>query len=136
MSGQLIKVKDAELKIIKNISENVIENSSLDFLVPSSGEIIKHLDRSDFSEELKINADNNTWHYWNGLLNLSMLKMEEVTGDKRYRTYVSDHIEFAFKNVNVFREHYKDQNKWVYPFGQLIVMEDFDDCGAMGASVL
>jgi len=136
VSAQQIKVKDAELKIIKNISENVIENSSLDFLVPSSGKIITHLDRSDYSEELKINADNNTWHYWNGLLNLSMLKMEEVTGEERYRTYVSDHIEFAFENVDVFREQYKDQNKWAYPFGQLIVMEDFDDCGAMGASVL
>ncbi|MGH7450828.1 MAG: hypothetical protein ACRENG_05755 [bacterium] len=36
----------------------------------------------------------------------------------------------------IFEDKYKDEGKWNYPFGQRFIMEELDDCGAMGASVI
>jgi unsaturated rhamnogalacturonyl hydrolase len=44
-------------------------------------------------------------------------------------------IAFAFNSYGFFQKRYSGEGKWAYPFGQLFIMEELDDCGAMGASV-
>lgn len=137
MVAQQVLVKNSDMKILENISDNVLENGTFNFCNTVTGETIQEVTEKNYSSDIKIKADNNTWNYWNGVLNLSMLGMAEITGDEKYINYTLKHIKFAFDNIEVFKAKYTpDKNKWGYPFGQLIVMEEFDDCGAMGASVI
>jgi rhamnogalacturonyl hydrolase YesR len=45
-------------------------------------------------------------------------------------------VRFAFDAAPYFERRYRGEDKWAYPFGQRIVMQELDDYGAMGASVI
>jgi rhamnogalacturonyl hydrolase YesR len=69
-------------------------------------------------------------------LNLAIEKLGESLKDSAYLAFPEKNISFCFKNYPYFKEKYKNENKWNYPFGQFFIMEELDDCGAMGASVI
>jgi unsaturated rhamnogalacturonyl hydrolase len=60
--------------------------------------------------------------------------------EARYSDFPVKNIAFGFDNYKWFEQRYKGEaegvGKWNYPFGQRFIMEELDDCGAMGASVI
>jgi rhamnogalacturonyl hydrolase YesR len=70
------------------------------------------------------------------VLNIAMNRLGEVLHEPTYIEFSHKNVAFSFDNYRTFEERYKGEGKWNYPFGQLFIMEELDDCGAMGASVI
>lgn len=124
-------------KIVRSIADRIIANTTYDFLNTETKEIISKVDKSNYSAEIKIRSPYNTWHYWNGVLNIAMLEMANYFQEEKYRQQVEKNYRFIFENYKIFQQHItEDDNKWVYPFGQFLVTEELDDCGAMGGGLI
>lgn len=91
---------------------------------------------SAIDAQLKPESRYNDWRYWNGVLNMAMLRLGEVLKETPYTDFVLGAVAFDFDNYGYFKERYNGQDKWSYPFGQMIVMKELDDYGAMGASLI
>ncbi len=65
-----------------------------------------------------------------------MSRLGEVLHEPTYAEFSQKNVAFSFNNYRTFEERYKGEGKWNYPFGQLFIMEELDDCGTMGASVI
>jgi unsaturated rhamnogalacturonyl hydrolase len=85
---------------------------------------------------LRLESPYADWRYWNGVLNLAMLRLADVLHHPGYEEFVTKNISFAFDNAEYFKARYHGEGKWNYPFGQYFMMEELDDCGAMGAGVV
>ena len=86
--------------------------------------------------QLGLQSRYTDWRYWNGVLNIAMLRLGEELSEPSYAQFSRNNVRFAFDNYRYFEERYKDEGKWNYPFGQRFITEELDDCGAMGASVI
>lgn len=124
-------------KIIKLIADNILSNSTYDFYDPDSDKILSKVDEGNYSPQLKIRSPYNTWHYWNGVLNIAMIDASKYFNDPAYKQHSVKNYEFAFNNFSIFKEKYEEgMDKWAYPFGQYIVTRELDDCGAMGGGLI
>jgi rhamnogalacturonyl hydrolase YesR len=70
------------------------------------------------------------------VLNIAMIKLGEVLDEPGYIEFALKNVAFSFDSYKYFENKYQGENKWNYPFGQCFIMEELDDCGAMGASVI
>jgi len=64
------------------------------------------------------------------------MQLGELLNDSVYIKFPEKNISFSFSSYSYFEKKHKKENKWNYPFGQFFIMEELDDCGAMGASVI
>ena len=78
----------------------------------------------------------NDWRYWNGVICIGMLRAGSTLHDSALTGFAVRDIAFCFDSFPYFRQAYAGEGKWNYPFGQLFTMEELDDCGAMGASLI
>ncbi len=124
-------------KIVKLIAKNILENTTYDFYDPVTKKTVSQVNKDNYSGDLKIKSPYNTWNYWNGVLSIAMLDLVEYFNDDVYKEFSTKNYKFAFDNWKIFEENYKEgMNKWSYPFGQLIVTKELDDCGAMGGGLI
>ncbi|NQU88769.1 MAG: hypothetical protein HQ541_23750 [Mariniphaga sp.] len=124
-------------KIIRSIADNILKNTSWDFINRNNGEILKSVNEESYSPAVQIRSPYNTWNYWNGVLNIAMIDFAEYFNEPSYKQFSIKNYEFAFDNVAIFQEKYTpEMNKWSYPFGQYIVTRELDDCGAMGGGLI
>ncbi len=124
---------DAKLRSVANA---VLKNSDFEFIDGRDG---KHYDSARDAPAgalLRPESPYNDWRYWNGLLNIAMINLGRVLHDSSYVEFAVKNIAFAFNNYQYFKNRYNGEDKWSYPFGQLFIMKDLDDYGAMGASVI
>lgn len=86
---------------------------------------------------VKYKSPYTGWHYTHGVLNIAMLHLGDYLKDDRYTKYVQNQVAFGFDNYKVFQQRFKNDVKhYMYPYGELFTMEELDDFGAMGASVM
>ena len=119
-----------------SVAAGILANASFDFVVDSSGQQIVVPESAPQGAHLRPASPYNDWRYWNGVLNIAMMRLGNVLHDSSYERFAEKNISFGFDNVQYFEKRYRGENKWSYPFGQLFKMEELDDCGAMGASVI
>ena len=70
------------------------------------------------------------------VLNIAMLHVGRVLQEPAFTKFPLKQLAYNFDNYPFFEKKYKGEGKWNYPFGQHFIMEELDDCGAMGASVI
>lgn len=121
---------------IRTIADTVIRRASFQFVDRKSGERFASPTMAPRDTGLQPESPYNDWRYWNGVLNLAMIRLGEVLGDTTFVDFAEKNIAFSFDNSQYFAKRYRGRGKWEYPFGQRIVMEELDDYGAMGASVI
>ena len=122
--------------IVKTIANEILINAKFDFVDTKTGKHFRSTEEAPDSPTLELGSRYNDWRYWNGIINIAMLKLGKQFNDSRYLEYVLRNIAFAFDNYKYFEDKYQNENKWSYPFGQLFIMDELDDCCAMGASVI
>jgi len=49
------------------------------------------------------------WRYWNGVLNIAMLRLGEELSEPSYAQFSRNNVRFAFDNYRYFEERYKDE---------------------------
>ncbi len=121
---------------IQVVADAVIRNATFAFLDVKSGKRFASPSEAPATADLRPESGYHDWRYWNGVLHLGMLRAGEILHDTVYESFVRENIAFAFRYAPFFAERYHGQDKWEYPFGQWIVMEELDDYGAMGASLV
>ncbi len=125
-----------EMEVVKKVADNIVNHTSYAFIDKSNNQRYASVKGLAPGLNLEIESPYTTWHYWNGLLNLSFLSLSEFTGDKKYASQVEKFFEFAFTNRDYFSDRIGKVDKWSSPFAQSLVFEELDDCGALGASLV
>jgi len=121
---------------LRCVADAVVKNATFKFVDTKSGERFAKPEQAPLSAELQPESPYTDWRYWNGVLNIAMTRLGETLHDSTYTKFARANVAFSFDNYQYFEKVYKSQGKWEYPFGQRFVMEELDDCGAMGASVI
>ena len=121
---------------LRLVANAVIKNVAFQFVNTKSGKHYKFAKDAPFDAILQQESAYTEWRYWNGVLNIAMMKLGKVFHEPAYTEFAGTMIAFSFDNYRYFQERYKGEGKWNYPFGQFFIMEELDDCGAMGASVI
>ncbi len=124
------------LKDLRLVADAVIADGTFGFIDRNTGRQFTSASGAPSDAILQLQSPYTDWRYWNGVLNIAMLRLAEVLHDSAYADFALRNVAFSFDNYGYFEERYSNQGKWVYPFGQRFMMEELDDCGAMGASVI
>ena len=116
------------------LADGILRSATFRF-VDATGKTFARPEDAPTGATLRLESPYNDWRYWNGVMNLAMLRFSEATTDPKYAEFVRRNVAFAFDNYAWFEQRY-DSQKWSFPFAQRFVMEELDDYGAMGASVV
>ncbi len=118
------------------VANAVLRDATFRFVDRQSGQRFVSPQEAPSGVQLGLEGPYTDWRYWNGVLDIAMVKLGEALDEKAYKEYPIKNIAFSFDNFRYFEERYKGEGKWNYPFGQRFIMDELDDCGAMGASVI
>lgn len=121
---------------IQTVANSILKDATFNFLDKKTGEQYKSTDEAPKDANLVPASAYNDWRYWNGVLNIAMIKLGEQLNNSEYTNFAIKNVEFCFDNYKYFEKRYNNEGKWNYPFGQLFIMKELDDGGAMGASVI
>jgi unsaturated rhamnogalacturonyl hydrolase len=122
--------------MIRAVADGVLKDATFQFVDQKSGKRFTSPEQAPSEAQLRPESAYTDWRYWNGVLNLAMIKLGEVLNEPAYSEFARKNVAFSFDNYRYFENKYKGEGKWNYPFGQRFIMEELDDCGAMGASVI
>jgi unsaturated rhamnogalacturonyl hydrolase len=122
--------------VIRRIVGGVLDDATFRFVDPESGETYPFPEAAPAAVRLRPESAYNDWRYWNGVLNLAMLDLSEVLDEPDYAAFAYQNVAFAFDHAEYFEDRHDGEDKWSYPFGQHFILEELDDYGAMGASVV
>ena len=123
-------------KELRAVADAVLKTATFRFVDKRSGKEFSSTKEVPVDARLQIESPFNDWRYWNGVLNIAMFDVGEALHDTACTNFPLRNIAFDFDNYQYFEKKYNGESKWEYPFGQRIVMEDLDDVGAMGASLI
>lgn len=115
---------------------NIITNTSFKFVDQNSRTKYSSTNNVPANAHLSIESVYNDWRYWNGVLNVAMIRLSETMNEPGYSNYAKKNIEFNFDNYEYFKNKYDGSNKWSYPYAQRFIMEELDDYGAMTAGLI
>lgn len=118
------------------LAEAVINNASFEFVDNKTEIVYKSFDEAPANVFLSLKSPYNDWRYWNGVLNIAMMRLSEVTGNNTYKNFAMKNVKFGFETYSYYQKKHIDENKWSFPFGQFFMLEELDDGGAIGASVI
>jgi rhamnogalacturonyl hydrolase YesR len=137
LNTQTFSQTSSETRRVLNVVANgIIKDATFQFVNTKTGERLSTTSNARADAQLKLQSGYNDWRYWNGVLNIAMKRLGEALHDTTYALFPERNAAFCFDNGPYFKEHNKEEGKWNYPFGQFFRMEELDDCGAMGASVI
>ncbi|NWF88360.1 MAG: glycoside hydrolase family 88 protein [Ignavibacteriaceae bacterium] len=134
--SSIAQIKSRTEKILTWIADDIVKSTKYEFIDEKADAVYKTLNHVPSHAKLKLQSPYNDWRYWNGVLNIALLKLGSEFNKPIYSEFVKRNIKFTFENYTYFYKNYNAEGKWVYPFGQFFIMEELDDCGSMGASVI
>lgn len=124
-------------KNLRKVADYILENNAYGFVNTETGEVFPDASCIKSPKNIDFLSIYNGWKYSHGVLNMAMLDLYEYTNEEKYKNYVLKNYQYAFDNVGFFKKHYQGQrNKWNYPYGQMFIIEELDDCGAIGAGLI
>jgi len=131
--AQEVEESKAKLRAVANA---VFKDATFQFVDRKTGLRFANPEDAPANATLRPESPYTDWRYWNGVLNIAMIRLGEVLEEPTYTEFSIRNVAFNFDGYRYFEARYKDEGKWNYPFGQRFIMEELDDCGAMGASVI
>jgi len=122
------------LQIVRLVADNVIKNNPRTVVHRETGE--SYTDTADLPEDqpFRIESRYMEWRYWNGVLNLAMLELFDLTGEETYREYSMGNYRYLFEHMDFFQSLQASGigGTGMEPFFR---MGSLDDCGAMAAGL-
>lgn len=94
---------------------------------------------------MKVTSQYNDWHYTNGVYQIALLELAELTGDRKYVDYVERNMRFVFEpdNLNYFRRQFEQkfaEGGWPnirnLSWHMIFRNKRLDDNGPMAASLV
>jgi unsaturated rhamnogalacturonyl hydrolase len=130
-----IKTSISDSAIIVRVADNILSTTTYDFMIVDENKTLSKLEVSTIRESLRQRSPYNEWAYWNGVLNISMLRIADTFKEKKYKDFAVKNYELAFNSLPILKE-YKGKKKWYFPYETLVKTERLDDCGAIGAGLI
>lgn len=124
------------IRALRAVATGIVKDATFRLVDSKTGAEFGSAEQAPPNAVLGLKSRYTDWRYWNGVLNIAMLRLGEVLGEPAYTEFSRNNVRFAFDNFAYFEKRYKGEGKWNYPFGQRFITEELDDCGAMGASVI
>ncbi len=133
-----VRAQDSTAAIEKfySVINLVMQHSTFGFVDKQNGSVYSSPEDAPLNAVLQLESPYNDWRYWNGVLNSTFIYLSEALSKHEYKEFARRNISFCFDNYEYFQKKYSNEGKWNYPFGQFFIMEELDDCGAMGAAVI
>jgi rhamnogalacturonyl hydrolase YesR len=133
VSAQSVEETKAKLAAV---AQSVLSSGVFQLKEENGEQSINTYSEIPLKTRLRLVSPYNDWRYWNGVLNIAMMNLGNVIAEPEYIEFAKRNVDFGFEFASKFEKEYKGEGKWNYPFGQFFLMEELDDCGAMGASVI
>jgi len=121
---------------VRSIANLLLRDTVYGFVDRQKGQIYPQAKDAPINADLQLLSPYTTWRYTNGVINLGMLQAGAYFKDDAYKNYVLKNIAFAFDNYPILEARYQGQRKSDYPLARLFIMQELDDCGSMGSSVI
>jgi len=133
--GRVSDNKDTK-NVIETIADGILKDASFKFTDKKNGEEYLSTTEVPSDAHLQIVSRYNDWRYWNGIINIAMIRLGKVLNNSDFSKFAFKNIAFSFDNYQYFKDKYSNEDKWSYPFAQRFIMAELDDYGAMGASLI
>ncbi len=122
---------------IRAVADHILQLPVTQFVGVKSGTVYNSTKEIPKGEDVKFKSPLSEWHYSNGVLDMSMIRLGKYLNESKYIDYAKNHVAFGFANYEYFKNTFRNDRKhWHWPFGQLWNFKELDDCGAMGAAVI
>lgn len=122
---------------IRAVADNILKQPVTQFVGVKSGKVYNNTKEIPQGEDVAFKSPLSEWHYSNGVLDMSMIRLGQFLNEQKYIDYAKNHVAFGFANYEYFKNTFRNDRKhWHWPFGQLWNTKELDDCGAMGAAVI
>lgn len=129
--------KPSDEQCIRAIADNIMKQPVTQFVGAKTGKVYNNTKEIPTGEEVKFRSPLSEWHYSNGVLDMSMIRLGQYLKEQKYVEYAKKHVAFGFDNYEYFKQTFQyDRRHWYWPFGQLWNTKELDDCGAMGAATI
>jgi unsaturated rhamnogalacturonyl hydrolase len=122
-------------RLLRNVAENIIENSSFRIIDKKTGETFHDSKNLQVNPNYQVESPYNQWRYWNGVLNIGFITLGNQLEEDRFIEYAQKNVAFVFDHDDLFKKMY-DEGLGSTGLEQKFRMGLLDDCGAMGAGVL
>lgn len=126
----------ATARALRSIAQGIARDATFRLVDTKTGAEYASTKDVPPNAQLTLQSRYTDWRYWNGVLNIAMLRLGEALDEPAYEQFSRNNVKFAFDTYRYFEGKYKGEGKWNYPFGQRFITEELDDCGAMGAGVI
>jgi rhamnogalacturonyl hydrolase YesR len=128
---------DEDKEVIKRVADFILNNTDFTFIDASTKIVYNNIGEISENVEVKFSSPYQEWHYTMGVLNMSLVNLSDFLNDDTYFNFAARHLAFGMDNYSFFRKRFKnDRHHSKFPFGQLWTMEELDDFGAIGASMI
>lgn len=134
VSCQSNKVDEA---VVRSIADYILEHTTYDYQAVGSRKIYQSTD--EIPEDVEVHFTNPFmhWGYTMGVLNMAMINLGNYLDEEKYTNYPVQHIANGMDNYKFFQKRFRnDRPHHRWPYGQIWTMQELDDCGAMGASMI
>jgi unsaturated rhamnogalacturonyl hydrolase len=131
------QVADSTEYIVRKVADRILADANFLFEGVYNNETYTSTKEIPDTVTVKFKSQYCAWQYTNGVLNLAMLNLGKFLNEQKYTNYTVKHINFGFDNYQWFQQRFKNNRPYTqYPFGELFTMDELDDFGAMGASII
>src|SRR5574341_282348 len=108
-------------KMLRAVADAVRKEAAFQFVDQKSGQRFDSPEQAPVDAILRPASPYSDWRYWNGVLNLAMIRLGEALDEPAYIELARKNIAFSFDNYRFFKNKYKGESKWEYPFGQFFI---------------
>ena len=137
LAGTASAQRKTDEEAIRAVADNILRQPVTQFVGTTTKQIYDSTREIPEGEDVKFHSPLTEWHYSNGVLDMSMLRLGMYLNEEKYVDYAKNHVAFGFANYAYFKDRFRNDRKhWHWPFGQLWNFKELDDCGAMGAAVV
>ena len=102
LAGQPIAGGQSDLDVVKSLADRVIANYKIEFFTPDTQPVQHYTRVEDIPRQTHVRAGANffDWTYTTGILNSSLVRLTEITGDESYICYALKQVEYPLSNYN------------------------------------
>ncbi len=128
-----------------SVANRLMAETPYTFKNRQTGEVYTHLKNIPVTGDIRVVSQYNDWHYTNGVLNIALLELANLTGNKVYEEYVFKNMDFVFNpdNLRFFEKQYQQvfkEESWRgirrLSWHMIFRNKRLDDNGPMGASLI
>jgi unsaturated rhamnogalacturonyl hydrolase len=145
-----------DVDVLRGIADRILADTEFSFTDTKTGERYERVKDLSLSPDVKVTSAYNEWKYQNGVINLGLLKLSELTGDDKYKAHVHAKYDFILNSGNM--EYFEKQIEAIKSgevdgkpsrefaklrgktgnasFWQLFRLKKLDDCGSQGAALI